>query len=79
MKSRKLSSAPAIAGQCLCGAVQFEMEYPGFWAWHDHSRASRLACGFRRKSPSNSSSEAARGADLMPPRGTDFTPSWVPI
>jgi hypothetical protein len=32
-------------GQCLCGAVQFEMEYPAFWAWHNHSRASRLAHG----------------------------------
>ena len=45
MRSRKLSSGPAVAGQCLCGAVQFEMEYPAFWAWHDHSRASRLAHG----------------------------------
>ena len=45
MKSRKLSSGPAVTGQCLCGAVQFEMEYPAFWAWHDHSRASRLAHG----------------------------------
>jgi hypothetical protein len=25
--------------------VQFEMEYPAFWAWHDHSHASRLAHG----------------------------------
>jgi hypothetical protein len=45
MKSRKLSSGAAVTGQCLCGAVQFEMEYPAFWAWHDHSRASRLAHG----------------------------------
>src|SRR6266550_2547214 len=45
MKSRKLSRGPAVTGQCLCGAVQFEMEYPAFWAWHDHSRASRLAHG----------------------------------
>jgi len=30
---------------CLCGAVKFEMEYPAFWAWHDHSRASRVAHG----------------------------------
>jgi hypothetical protein len=36
---------PAIAGQCLCGAVQSEMEYPAFWAWHDHSRPSPLAQG----------------------------------
>ena len=45
MKSRKLSSGPVVTGQCLCGAVQFELEYPAFWAWHDHSRASRLAHG----------------------------------
>ena len=45
MKSRKLSSGPVVTGQCLCGTVQFEMEYPAFWAWHDHSRASRLAHG----------------------------------
>ena len=45
MHSRKLSSGPTVTGQCLCGAVQFEMEYPAFWAWHDHSRASRLAHG----------------------------------
>jgi hypothetical protein len=45
MKSRKLSNVPAVADQCLCGAVQFEMEYHAFWAWHDHSRASRLAHG----------------------------------
>ena len=45
MKSRKLSSAPVVTGQCLCGVVQFEMEYPAFWAWHDHGRASRLAHG----------------------------------
>src|SRR5262245_51969951 len=45
MKSWKLSGGPVVAGQCLCGAVQFEMEYPAFWAWHDHSRASRIAHG----------------------------------
>ena len=45
MKSQKLSGGPVVTGQCLCGAVQFEMEYPAFWAWHDHSRASRLAHG----------------------------------
>ena len=33
MKSQKLSSGPVVTGQCLCGAVQFEMEYPAFWAW----------------------------------------------
>ncbi len=45
MKSRKHSAAASVPGQCLCGAVRFEMEFPAFWAWHDHSRASRLAHG----------------------------------
>lgn len=45
MKSREFSSSPAVTGQCLCGAVQFEMQYPAFWAWNDHSHASRVAHG----------------------------------
>ena len=45
MKSRTLTSNPAVGGQCLCGAVRFEMDFPAFWAWHDHSRASRIAHG----------------------------------
>jgi hypothetical protein len=32
-------------GQCLCGKVKFEIELPARWAWHDHSRPSRLAHG----------------------------------
>jgi len=34
-----------VAGRCLCGAVEFEIDFPAFWAWHDHGRASRLAHG----------------------------------
>lgn len=45
MKRRPLSNAAIAAGRCLCGAVRFEIDYPAFWAWHDHSRASRLAHG----------------------------------
>jgi hypothetical protein len=45
MKRREFSSAPSPAGQCLCGAVRFEIDFPARWAWHDHSRASRLAHG----------------------------------
>ena len=38
--------APNTAtGQCLCGKVQVEISIPAFWAWHDHSRASRRAHG----------------------------------
>jgi hypothetical protein len=33
------------AGQCLCGAVRFEIDVPARWAWHDHSQASRRAHG----------------------------------
>jgi hypothetical protein len=32
-------------GQCLCGEVQVEIIIPAFWAWHDHSWASRQAHG----------------------------------
>jgi hypothetical protein len=45
MKRREFSNAATVAGQCLCGAVRFEIDYPAFWAWHDHSRASRMAHG----------------------------------
>ena len=39
------ASGESVAGQCLCGAVKIEIEIPARWAWHDHSRASRLAHG----------------------------------
>jgi hypothetical protein len=45
MKRREFSNAASVAGQCLCGAVRFEIDYPAFWAWHDHSAASRRAHG----------------------------------
>lgn len=35
----------AVAGECLCGAVRLEIDFPARWAWHDHSAASRLAHG----------------------------------
>src|SRR5579871_1812071 len=35
----------SLGGQCLCGAVRLEIETPAFWAWHDHSAATRLAHG----------------------------------
>ena len=39
-------SAPGKAlGHCQCGGVVIEIGYPAFWAWHDHSQASRLAHG----------------------------------
>jgi len=42
---RAFSNASSVKGQCLCGAVRFEIDYPAFWAWHDHTRASRRAHG----------------------------------
>jgi hypothetical protein len=42
----KASTAAGVAtGQCLCGKVQFEIDVPARWAWHDHSAASRRAHG----------------------------------
>jgi len=42
---RDFSNPATVTGHCLCGAVKFEIDYPAFWAWHDHTRASRLAHG----------------------------------
>src|SRR5262245_6859893 len=41
----KLKAAAVISGRCLCGAVEIETDVPVFWAWHDHSAASRTAHG----------------------------------
>ena len=41
-KPAKRSTAVAA---CVCGAVRIEIEVPAFWAWHDHSQASRHAQG----------------------------------
>lgn len=43
-KKRKAPAGIAV-GRCLCGAVEIEIDTPAFWAWHDHSRASRLVQG----------------------------------
>jgi hypothetical protein len=43
-KRLRQSSATA-AGRCACGAVRLEIDFPAFWAWHDHSRATQLAHG----------------------------------
>ena len=37
-------SGRQVSGRCLCGAVE-EIDFPAFWAWHDHSAASRRAHG----------------------------------
>ena len=44
--AQKVFAKPQTSsGQCLCGKVQFEIETPARWAWHDHSHASRVAHG----------------------------------
>lgn len=37
--------AAAVSGQCHCGKVRFEIDFPARWAWHDHSKASRVDHG----------------------------------
>ncbi len=50
LESRKEGAFPKLSGRrvsgsCLCGAVELEIDFPAFWAWHDHSAASRRAHG----------------------------------
>src|SRR6516165_7986303 len=52
MKSESLTGRAAsnlsgrhVSGGCLCGAVELEIDFPAFWAWHDHSAASRRVHG----------------------------------
>ena len=44
-EERNVRNPSRVTGQCLCGAVTFEIDYPARWAWHDHSYASRIAHG----------------------------------
>lgn len=43
-KAPKASTASA-SGECLCGNVHIEIDFPARWAWHDHSSATRRAHG----------------------------------
>jgi hypothetical protein len=45
MKQKTLATPGPVTGQCRCGAVQLEIEFPARWAWHDHTSASRIAHG----------------------------------
>lgn len=45
VKAADKARAGVATGQCLCGKVAVEVRIPVFWAWHDHSRASRRAHG----------------------------------
>jgi hypothetical protein len=42
---KQKSPAGFVHGQCVCGCVEIEIHFPAFWAWHDHSRATRHAHG----------------------------------
>jgi hypothetical protein len=42
---RRARAAVTISGACLRGTVAIEADAPVFWAWHDHSEASRRADG----------------------------------
>jgi hypothetical protein len=44
-RSQRKQEKGTLVGQCLCGAVGVEVSTPVFWAWHDHSAASRRAHG----------------------------------
>ena len=44
-KSKKIAPMKPAAGRCLCGRVRFEIDFPAFWAWHDHTQATRRAHG----------------------------------
>ena len=38
-------AAKVVRGQCVCGQVGIEIDFPAFWAWHDHTAATRHAHG----------------------------------
>ncbi|MBI3676300.1 MAG: GFA family protein [Proteobacteria bacterium] len=41
----KKTSREKVLAKCICGAVELEIDFPAFWAWHDHSKPSRRAHG----------------------------------
>ena len=34
-----------VEGTCVCGDIRIALAFPAFWAWHDHSPATRHAHG----------------------------------
>jgi len=44
-KRRRNESRDIAVARCACGAVRIEIDFPAFWAWHDHSEANRRAHG----------------------------------
>jgi len=43
--SRKPAERSQVTGRCVCGDVEIALDFPAFWAWHDHSSATRHAHG----------------------------------
>jgi hypothetical protein len=43
--AKKKPSGRVAKAACLCGTVELEIDVPAFWAWHDHTAASRRAHG----------------------------------
>ena len=41
----KRADLKEIEGACVCGEIVVAVVYPAFWAWHDHSKATRRAHG----------------------------------
>jgi hypothetical protein len=41
----KAVDTPTADARCVCGDVQIKIDFPAFWAWHDHSAATRHAHG----------------------------------
>ena len=44
-KARKSAERTDVEGRCVCGDVVIVLAFPAFWAWHDHSSATRHAHG----------------------------------
>jgi hypothetical protein len=43
--ARKSAERTDVEGRCVCGDVVIALALPAFWAWHDHSSATRHAHG----------------------------------
>ena len=41
----RMATSTTVVAECQCGIVRMEIDFPAFWAWHDHSMSSRRAHG----------------------------------
>ena len=44
-KTMNSAERSEVEGRCICGDVVILLAFPAFWAWHDHSSATRHAHG----------------------------------